>query len=207
MPEFITHHGLLEYPNAITAMEQRVEDVITGTAPELLWLVEHPPLYTAGTSANTTDLLDAQRFPVYHTGRGGEFTYHGPGQRVAYVMLNLKARNQQDVRQYVYHLEQWIINTLAVLGVQGERRDGRVGIWVAQPDGREHKIAAIGIRIRKWVTYHGIALNVNPDLSHFAGIVPCGIREHGVTSLHALRIQKTMQEVDVVLLDEFQKMF
>lgn len=204
-----TSDGLLEYPDAVASMEQRVDGIQQGKEGELGWLVEHPPLYTAGTSAHASDLLDNRGFPVYQTGRGGQYTYHGPGQRVIYLMLDLKRRhapNTPDLRHYVQQLEQWIINVLAHFGVKGEVREGRVGIWVQQGN-QEAKIAAIGIRIRRWVTYHGIALNVNPDLSHFSGIVPCGIREYGVTSLHALGINATMEEVDAVLKQECQKMF
>ena len=156
------------------------------TAPELVWLLEHPPLYTAGTSARDEDLLEPQRLPVHRTGRGGRYTYHGPGQRIAYVMLDLRRRGQ-DVRCHVHQLEEWIIRTLARFDVRGERRDGRVGIWVARPAADEEKIAAIGVRVRQWVTYHGVALNIDPDLDHYRGIVPCGIAEHGVTSLRRAR--------------------
>ncbi|MCK5576332.1 MAG: lipoyl(octanoyl) transferase LipB, partial [Sphingomonadales bacterium] len=175
-------------------------------AAERVWLVEHPPLYTAGTSADPTDLIDPDRFPVHDTGRGGQYTYHGPGQRVAYAMLDLKLRNS-DVRAYVHDLEEWMIQTLAVFGITGERREGRVGIWVVRPAGREEKIGAIGVRVRKWVSFHGLALNVNPDLDHFNGIVPCGIAEHGVTSLHALGIDATMDDVDQALHTVFKKVF
>lgn len=193
------------YPEALAAMEARVTDILTGKAEELVWLLEHPALYTAGTSADKADLLQA-RFPVYEAGRGGEYTYHGPGQRIAYAMLNLEQRTP-DLRKYVRDLEQWLINTLAVFGVQGERRDGRIGIWVANaPDG-EAKIAAIGIRVRKWVTFHGISLNVNPDLSHFSGIVPCGIRGYGVTSLAALGVKAEMADVDAALQQAFSRIF
>jgi lipoyl(octanoyl) transferase len=168
-------------------------------------LVEHPPIYTAGTSANAADLLDA-RFPVFKTGRGGQFTYHGPGQRVVYVMLDLK-RRKPDVRAFVRDLEEWLIGTLAQFGIQGERRADRVGIWVAREDGREDKIAAIGVRVRHWVTFHGIALNVAPDLSHFTGIVPCGVRGHGVTSLADLGVNVSMADVDTTLKRSFEKVF
>jgi len=166
--------------------------------------LEHPPIYTAGTSANDADLLDA-RFPVYRTGRGGQFTYHGPGQRVGYAMLNLKAR-KPDVRAYVHDLEQWLIETLALFGVKGERREGRVGIWVARGM-REDKVAAIGVRIRHWVSFHGVALNVDPDLTHFDGIVPCGVTEHGVTSLADLGVMVTMADVDMAMKQSFEKVF
>src|SRR5580698_4006998 len=192
------------YPAAVAEMEARAAAIAEGRAQELVWLLEHPPIYTAGTSADDADLLDA-RFPVYHTGRGGQFTYHGPGQRIGYVMLNLKAR-KPDVRAYVRDLEQWLIETLALFGVKGERRDGRVGIWVAR-GAKEDKIAALGVRIRRWVTFHGVALNVDPDLSHFTGIVPCGVREHGVTSLADLGIAVTMADVDVAMKQSFEKIF
>jgi lipoyl(octanoyl) transferase len=196
------------YPEAVAAMEERVAAIRAGTAPELVWLLEHPPLYTAGTSARPDDLLDHGRFPVYATGRGGQHTYHGPGQRVGYVMLDLKRRGA-DVRAYVHRLEEWLIATLARFNVKGERREGRVGIWVARGAGREDKIAAIGVRVRHWVTYHGVALNVDCDLSHFAGIVPCGIAtpQFGVTSLLDLGITATMADVDVALREAFDDVF
>lgn len=188
--EWLVAPGLVDYDDAVSFMEERVAAIRDHNANELVWLVEHPPLYTAGTSANDTDLLTPDRFPVYATGRGGEYTYHGPGQRVAYVMLDLK-RRRCDVRAFVSSLEAWIIATLDDMNIKGERREDRVGVWVARPerptlpDGSlsEDKIAAIGIRLRRWVSYHGISLNVEPDLGHFAGIVPCGISAHGVTSL------------------------
>jgi lipoyl(octanoyl) transferase len=183
-------------------MEARAEAIAAGTAAEQVWLLEHPPIYTAGTSASQADLLDA-RFPVFKTGRGGQFTYHGPGQRVGYVMLNLKNRTP-DIRAYVRDLEQWLIETLSLMGLKGERRQGRVGIWVER-NGREDKIAALGVRIRRWVTFHGVSLNVDPDLSHFSGIVPCGVVEHGVTSLADLGILVSMADVDVALKQGFQK--
>ncbi len=186
-------------------MEARAAAIADGTAPEMVWLIEHPPVYTAGTSANDADLIDA-RFPVFQTGRGGQFTYHGPGQRVGYVMLNLKNR-KADVRGYVRDLEEWLIRTLARFNVKGERREGRVGIWVAQPGGREDKIAAIGVRVRRWVTFHGVSFNVDPDLSHFGGIVPCGVREHGVTSLAALGLPVSMADVDVAMKGAFEEVF
>jgi lipoyl(octanoyl) transferase len=195
----------VDYPAAVEEMERRVAAVRAGNAPELVWLLEHPPLYTAGTSARDEELLDPQRLPVYRTGRGGRYTYHGPGQRVAYVMLDL-ARRHEDVHCYVHHLEEWVIHALARLGVAGERRQGRVGIWVVQ-DGLEAKIAAIGVRVRRWVTYHGIALNIDPDLDHYRGIVPCGIVEHGVTSLKALGVAVTMAEVDQALSATFVDAF
>jgi len=197
------------YPEALTEMEARADAIAAGNAEEEVWLLEHPPVYTAGTSAKDADLIDA-RFPVYRTGRGGQFTYHGPGQRVGYVMLDLK-RRKPDVRAYVHDLELWLIEALASLGVKGERRADRVGIWVTRPTSgntpREDKIAALGVRIRHWVTFHGVALNVNPDLSHFAGIVPCGVRGHGVTSLADLGIAASMDEVDEALKRAFTKVF
>jgi lipoyl(octanoyl) transferase len=193
------------YPDAVAAMEARVAAIAAGTETEEVWLVEHPPLYTAGTSADPSDLLHADRFPVYRTGRGGQYTYHGPGQRVAYVMLDL-GRRGPDLRKYVRDLEEWIIRTLAAFGVAGERRDGLVGVWVATPTGHD-KIAAIGIRVRRWVSFHGIAINVDPDLEHFTGIVPCGVRGAGVTSLAALGVDVTMADVDTVLRREFEALF
>ena len=202
---------LVPYPDALQFMEQRAADIRAGTAPECVWLLEHPPLYTAGTSAADDELLDAVRFPVFQTGRGGRYTYHGPGQRVAYVMLDLKKRGA-DVRKYVSDLEEWVIRTLMGFNVIGERRDGRVGIWVrpgapSNPASREDKIAAIGVRIRKWVTFHGISINVEPDLEHFSGIVPCGIDEHGVTSLWDLGVTATMPDVDNQLRQSFDEVF
>jgi lipoyl(octanoyl) transferase len=192
------------YPEALAQMEARAAAIADGTAGEQVWLLEHPPIYTAGTSAKDADLLDA-RFPVYRTGRGGQFTYHGPGQRVGYAMLDLKTRTP-DVRAYVRDLEQWLIETLAQFNVKGERREGRVGIWV-QRGSREDKIAALGVRIKRWVTLHGVALNVEPDLSHFSGIVPCGVTAHGVTSLADLGIAVSMADVDVALKQSFKKIF
>jgi lipoyl(octanoyl) transferase len=203
-PEWTIRPGLLPYPEAVAFMEERAGAIAEGKAPELVWLVEHPPIYTAGTSAREADLLDA-RFPVYKTGRGGQYTYHGPGQRVGYVMLNLKSRGG-DVRRYVHDLEEWLIRTLAQFKVKGERREGRVGIWVVRGS-REDKIAALGVRVRHWVTFHGIALNVAPDLTHFGGIVPCGIRGFGVTSLADLGIAATMAEVDIALKAAFEEVF
>jgi lipoyl(octanoyl) transferase len=197
--------GLTPYPEAVAFMEERAAQIATGTRPELVWLVEHPPIYTAGTSAKDDDLLDA-RFPVFKTGRGGQFTYHGPGQRVGYVMLDLRRRGG-DVRGFVRDLEEWLIRALAHFNVKGERRNGRVGIWVARGGGKEDKIAAIGVRVRKWVTFHGVSLNVDPDLGHFDGIVPCGIREHGVTSLHDLGLPVTMADADVALKSAFEDVF
>jgi lipoyl(octanoyl) transferase len=201
--EWRTEPGLLPYPQALADMQARVAAIREGTAGELVWLVEHPPLYTAGTSASPTDLQDPTRFPTYDAGRGGQWTYHGPGQRTAYVLLDLHTPHGQakprDVRSYVAALEEWMIRALASFGVRGERRQGRVGIWVAMPDGTESKIGAIGVRVTRWVSWHGIALNVSPDLGHFGSIVPCGIAEHGVTSLHALGIKATLEDADAAL--------
>ncbi|TNE63310.1 MAG: lipoyl(octanoyl) transferase LipB [Alphaproteobacteria bacterium] len=194
------------YPDAIAFMEERVRQIRAGEAAEMVWCLEHPPLYTAGTSADVSDLVDPDRFPVYDAGRGGQYTYHGPGQRVVYFMLDLKARGR-DVRQFVYSLEEVIIRTMAAFGVTAERRKGRVGVWVERGAGREDKIGAIGVRVRQWVTYHGIAINVEPNLEHFSGIVPCGISEHGVTSLADLGLPVTMDDVDVVLRDVFDDIF
>ncbi len=195
----------VDYTDAVAEMERRVAAIRAGELGELVWLLEHPALYTAGTSAKPDDLIDANRLPVHVTGRGGQYTYHGPGQRVAYVMLDLKARGG-DLRAYVGRLEDWLIATLAAFGVEGERRDGRVGVWVA--DGAsEVKIAAIGVRVRRWVSYHGVSLNVAPDLDHYRGIVSCGIRDRGVTSLKALGVDATMDDVDAVLRETFRRQF
>jgi len=202
--EWKVSDGLVAYPDALAAMEARAAAIADGRAGEQVWLLEHPPIYTAGTSANDAELIDA-RFPVYRTGRGGQFTYHGPGQRVAYAMLDLRAR-KPDVRAYVRDLEQWLIETLSLFGVKGERREGRVGIWVSR-GAQEDKIAALGVRIRRWVTLHGVALNVAPDLTHFSGIVPCGVRAHGVTSLSDLGIAATLPDVDAALKQSFAKVF
>lgn len=197
----------VDYEDAVSYMERRVTDIHDGLEDECVWLLEHPPIYTAGTSAKEEDVLGVD-FPVYQTGRGGEHTYHGPGQRVAYVMLNLKKRYKTpDIKHFIWSLEQWIILTLARFDIKGERREGRVGIWVVMPDGSETKIAAIGIRIRRWVSYHGISINVNPDLSHFEGIVPCGIKEHGVTSMHALGKDIGYEELDEALQATFPLAF
>jgi lipoyl(octanoyl) transferase len=196
----------VDYRAAVEEMERRVAAIRAGTAAELVWLLEHPPIYTAGRSAREEDLLEPRRLPIHRTGRGGQYTYHGPGQRIAYVMLDLRQRGQ-DVRCYVHQLEEWIIRVLARFDVQGERRAGRVGIWVARPGGREEKIAAIGVRVRQWVTYHGVALNLDPDLEHYRGIVPCGIAEHGVTSLVRLGVAATMAEVDAALQSAFAEVF
>ena len=194
------------YAEAVAEMEARVAAIRIGAAPELVWLLEHPPLYTGGTSAKPADLLNPRNFPVHASGRGGQYTYHGPGQRVGYAMIDLKHRGA-DVHRYVADLEEWLIQTLARFNVRGERRQGRVGIWVAENDRRENKIAAIGVRIRHGITFHGVALNVDPDLSHFDGIIPCGIREHGVTSLAAQGILVTMPEVDCALKAAFEEVF
>jgi lipoyl(octanoyl) transferase len=206
--EWSVSQGLVPYPDAVRAMEERVAAIGHGTAPERVWLLEHPPLYTAGTSARDQDLLEV-RFPTFKTGRGGQYTYHGPGQRVAYVMLDLDRREKRDVRLFVYDLEQWLIAALARLGVTGERRKGRVGIWVTAPDGRENKIAAIGVRLKRWVSYHGVSLNVSPDLSHYSGIVPCGIADDGlgVTSLAALGIGASLTDTDAALRSAFVEIF
>jgi len=193
------------YEAAVRAMEDRVAAIRAGTLPELVWLLEHPPLYTAGTSARAADLVEPGLFPVFQTGRGGQFTYHGPGQRVGYVLLDLRQR-ELDVRRYVRALEEWLIRTLAGFGIKGERRPGRVGIWIDQ-GGRESKIAAIGVRVRQWVSYHGVSLNLDPDLGHYRGIVPCGIAEHGVTSLVALGVGASMADLDLALKASFAEVF
>ena len=197
--------GLVPYPDALARMDAHVAAISRGDEIERIWLLEHPPLYTAGTSAHVEDLVEPSRFPVFKAGRGGQYTYHGPGQRVAYVMLDLKRRGG-DVRAFVAALEQWVIDTLDDFNVKGERREDRVGVWVRRGN-REDKIAAIGIRVRHWVTFHGISINVEPDLSHFSGIVPCGIREHGVTSLVDLGLPVTMEDVDVALKRNFHRIF
>lgn len=197
MVEWLHGQQLVSYPDALEFMQQRVTAIQNQQAGDLVWLLEHPPLYTAGTSARNTDLLDNSRFPVYEAGRGGQYTYHGPGQRVAYVMLDLNSR-QKDIRAYIQALENWIIDTLAYLNIEAFQREGRIGIWVNHQD-REEKIAAIGVRVSKWVTYHGIALNVDPRLDHFTGIVPCGLNSFGVTSLRELGISLSLEEVDEVL--------
>jgi lipoyl(octanoyl) transferase len=206
MVEWITSDGLTGYLDACRFMEARADAIVKGEAPEAIWLVEHPPLYTAGTSANSADLTDPGRFPVFPSKRGGQYTYHGPGQRVVYVMLDVGARGR-DVRCFVRDLERWIIATLAQFNVTGEIRAGRVGVWVTRPykplgpdlQVQEDKIAALGIRLRKWISFHGLSINVDPDLSHFSGIVPCGIRDHGVTSLADLGLQVSMADVDMAL--------
>ena len=212
--EWVVASDLTDYGPALAEMEARAGLIADGLARERVWLVEHPPLYTAGTSARRDDLVDPERFPVFDAGRGGEYTYHGPGQRVAYVMLDLK-RRRQDVRAFVAALEDWIIGALARFNVKGERREDRVGVWVVRPDRpplpdgspAEDKIAAIGIRLRRWVSFHGIAVNVEPDLGHFSGIVPCGVRDHGVTSLVDLGLPVTMEDFDVALRQSFEDVF
>jgi len=196
----------MSYPEAVAHMETRAKAIAVGKESEQIWLLEHPPLYSAGTSAKTTDLVDPTRFDVFESGRGGQYTYHGPGQRVGYVMLDLRKRGR-DVAAFVRGLEQWIIDTLAEFDVTAERRCGRVGVWVVLPDGSEAKIAAIGVRLKKWVSFHGISINVSPDLSHFRGIVPCGIQEHGVTSLAALGKDAEMTVLDKTLKLNFERVF
>jgi lipoyl(octanoyl) transferase len=203
--EWRTASALVPYEEAVAAMETRVAAIHARTESELIWLVEHPPLYTAGTSANAADLIEPGRLPVFRTGRGGQYTYHGPGQRVAYVMLDLTRRGR-DVGCHVWRLEEWMIRVLARFGLKGERREGRVGVWIAR-DGHEEKIGAIGVRVRHWVTYHGLALNVDPNLGNYAGIVPCGISGHGVTSMAALGAKATMADVDAALRDTFDDVF
>ena len=213
-PEWRETPGLTDYAAALAQMEERVARIISGTAPECIWLLEHPPLYTAGTSAKPADLLAPGPIPVIQSRRGGEYTYHGPGQRVVYAMLDLNRRGR-DIRAYVHRLEDWVIQTLDSFNVVGERREGRVGVWVQRPDKPPHpdatpaedKIAAIGVRVRKWVAFHGISINVEPDLSHYDGIVPCGIAEHGVTSLVDLGLPVTMGDVDAALRASFGRIF
>lgn len=213
-PEWLISDRTVPYEDALATMEARVADIRAGHAPELVWLLEHPPLYTAGTSSREIDLLEPARFPVHVAGRGGQYTYHGPGQRVAYVMLDLR-RRRQDVRRFVSDLEEWTIRTLGRFNVAAERRAGRVGVWVGRPDKpslpdgspHEDKIAAIGVRIRHWVSFHGISINVEPDLSHYAGIVPCGIAGHGVTSLVDLGLPVTLADLDMALAETFVEVF
>lgn len=214
MTEWTTLPGLTPYPDSVAAMEARVAEIVAGRADEAVWLVEHPPLYTAGTSAQAADLTDPDRFPVHQTGRGGQYTYHGPGQRVVYVMMDLNRRGR-DVRAFVQSLEAWVIDALAEFNLTGHIRDGRVGVWVERPDRaplpdggmREDKIAAIGVKLRRWVSFHGISINVEPDLSHYQGIVPCGIREHGVTSLVDLGLPVDMGDLDTALRATFPRHF
>ena len=213
-PEWRISPGLTDYPAAVAEMEARATAIAEGRAGEMIWLVEHPPLYTAGTSARAADLLTPARFPVYESRRGGQYTYHGPGQRVVYAMLDLNRRGR-DLRAFVAAMEDWVIRTLAEFGVKGERREGRVGVWVLRPDRppapdgspAEDKIAAIGLRLRKWVSFHGLSINVEPDLGHFGGIVPCGIRDRGVTSLVDLGLPVTMADVDAALMRCFPAAF
>lgn len=213
MPEWRTLPGLSDYLTTLAEMEARADAIARGDAPEAIWLLEHPPLYTAGTSAKAQDLTDPDRFPVHNVGRGGQYTYHGPGQRVVYVMLNVGERGR-DVRCFVRAMENWVIAALAEFNVQGEIRPGRVGVWVPRPDKRapgadmpEEKIAAIGVKLRRWVSFHGISINVEPDLAHFSGIVPCGISDHGVTSLVDLGLPVTMADLDVALATTFPRFF
>jgi lipoyl(octanoyl) transferase len=214
MVEWIISDGLTDYDTALATMEARADAIARGEADELIWLVEHPPLYTAGTSAKIEDLVQPDRFPVYNTRRGGQYTYHGPGQRVAYAMLDLNKRGK-DVRKFVHNMETWVIAALAEFNVTGEIREGRVGVWVVRDDKpltvtgqkAEDKVAAIGLRIRKWVSFHGLSITVEPDLSHFDGIVPCGITEHGVTSLVDLGLPVTMEDVDLALRRAFEDVF
>ena len=214
MVEWITTDGLTDYEDALSFMEDRVAAIAAGTAPECIWLLEHPALYTSGTSAKREDLTDPDRFPVYDARRGGQYTYHGPGQRVIYVMLDVDKRGR-DVRAFVQSLETWVITTLAEFNITGHIRDGRVGVWVERPEKpmkanglpAEDKVAAIGIRLRKWISFHGISINVEPDLEHFSGIVPCGISEHGVTSLVDLGLPVTMDDLDVALRKTFDIAF
>jgi lipoyl(octanoyl) transferase len=207
--EWRVQDGLTDYEEAVAFMEDRAALIAEGHEPECVWLVEHPPLYTAGTSARDEDLILPVQFPVFRSGRGGQYTYHGPGQRVAYIMLDLKSR-QPDLRRFVAGLEAWLIKTLSAFNVKGETREDRVGVWVRRPDrgiGAEDKIAAIGIRVRRWVSFHGISLNVDPSLDHFSGIVPCGVRQHGVTSLVDLGLPVSMAEVDMALRASFEEVF
>ena len=214
MVEWITSDRLVSYPEAVAVMEARADAIARGEADEAIWLLEHPPLYTAGTSANRADLVDPDRFEVFEARRGGQYTYHGPGQRVVYVMLDLNRRGR-DLRRFVAQLEAWVIATLAEFNVTGEIREGRVGVWVARQDKPltaagtppEDKIAAIGIRLRRWVSFHGLSINVEPDLAHFSGIVPCGISEHGVTSLVDLGLPVTMTDLDAALIHSFETAF
>lgn len=214
MVEWINSDKPVEYAEALAVMEARVADIHAGKACEAIWLLEHPPLYTAGTSARREDLVDPDRFPVFEAGRGGQYTYHGPGQRVAYVMLDLNKRGR-DVRAFVKQLEDWVIAALGDFNIKGHIREGRVGVWVERPDRprsadgamAEDKIAAIGVKLRKWVSFHGISINVEPDLTHFAGIIPCGIRDHGVTSLVDLGLPVGLADLDAALIAHFDEIF
>jgi len=204
--EWLESRAPVEYPTALRVMERRVAAIGAGLAADAVWLLEHPPIYTCGTSAHDDELLERTRFPVYRTGRGGRITYHGPGQRIGYVMLDLR-RREPDVRAFVFRLEEWVIGALAEFGVAARRSEGKIGIWVDLPDGREAKIGAIGVRVRRWISFHGFALNVAPDLSHFAGIVPCGLAGSAVTSLRALGVQADMRDVDAALRTRFTGTF
>jgi len=204
--EWIKTQGSIAYPQALAIMEDRVAKILDGTADEAVWLLEHPPLYTSGTGAKPQDLLSSHNFPVFDAGRGGQYTYHGPGQRVAYIMLDLRKRGR-DIRKFVATLEDVVIETLGVFGIAGERREGRVGVWVTNQDGSEDKIAAIGVRVRRWVSFHGIAVNIHPDLSHYGGIIPCGIQDHGVTSFENLGLNASMTDFDEAFQDIFEQHF
>ncbi len=204
--KWTTSNTLVDYLESLDFMAKTVDSIITGKGPEVVWLLEHPELYTSGTSAQPNELQYKPIAPIYAAGRGGRYTYHGPGQRVIYLMMDLRSR-ANDIRKYIYDLETWLINSVAEFGIEGERRSGRVGVWVDQGYGIEVKIAAIGIRVRKWVTFHGISLNISPDLSMYEPIIPCGIREHGISSLHELGVPAVMKDVDEALLHNFQKLF
>ncbi|MHA1559375.1 MAG: lipoyl(octanoyl) transferase LipB [Alphaproteobacteria bacterium] len=204
--EWRVSDGLVPYPEAVGQMEKRVAEILAASAEELVWLLEHPAIYTAGTSAKRSDLIDPGRFPVFSTGRGGQYTYHGPGQRIAYVMLDLNKR-AKDVRCFVSYLESWLITTLATFGIAGERRPDRVGIWIPGKDGGDAKIAAVGVRVRRWATFHGVAINNAPDLEHYAGIVPCGVTAHGVTSLKDQGVDVSMSDLDSALKAAFTDTF
>ena len=204
--KWTTSNTLVDYLESLDFMAKTVDSIITGKGPEVVWLLEHPELYTSGTSAQPNELQYKPIAPIYAAGRGGRYTYHGPGQRVIYLMMDLRSR-ANDIRKYIYDLETWLINSVAEFGIEGERRSGRVGVWVDQGYGIEVKIAAIGIRVRKWVTFHGISLNISPDLSMYEPIIPCGIREHGISSLHELGVPALMKDVDEALLHNFQKLF
>ena len=204
--KWTTSTTLVDYLESLDFMAKTVDSIITGKGPEVVWLLEHPELYTSGTSAQPNELQYKPTAPIYAAGRGGRYTYHGPGQRVIYLMMDLRSR-ANDIRKYIYDLETWLINSVAEFGIEGERRSGRVGVWVDKGYGIEVKIAAIGIRVRKWVTFHGVSLNISPDLSMYEPIIPCGIREHGISSLHELGVPALMKDVDEALLHNFQKLF